>query len=485
MTAIEIRPIRPSSHFKLVESAQVARIKEATLAILDEVGVHIPSAQALAVFAEHGAAVDTERQTVRLPPDLVLRAMGSAPRSFTLGGRAQGTQLVLDGEQTYFSTDGCGVHTLDSETGQLRASTKADVALMARVSDFLSSIAFYWPMVSAQDHGHLAPLHEIDASFNNTVKHIQTETVMGAGLARYAVRMAEVIAGDPERLRAEPPLSSLICTIAPLGQDKDGLEAGMVFARAGIPVGFMSMPNMGSTAPASIAGALAQASAEIISALVLMQLVAPGAPVFYSVIASVMHPSSADYINTLSEKYLCHGAGVEIAHDWGVPILGGAFGVDSAEPASWQLGRDSVYTALLTPLAGADFVVGMGLLGASTVLVPEQILLDDEIYHTHRLLLEGLTVDEDRLALDVIGAVGPRGNYLSQKHTRHHLREIWIPELTHPGPGAGADDGSGLVHRAQRKLQQILHQHEPEPLSSAQRKELSRIMETAEAELGT
>ena len=109
--------------------------------------------------------------------------------------------------------------------------------MMARVADYLSSVSFYWPMVSAQDYGRLAPLHELDASFNNTVKHVQTETVMGEEPARYAVRMAEVIAGDRERMRASPPMSVLICTIAPLGQDPEGIEAGMVYAEAGIPGG--------------------------------------------------------------------------------------------------------------------------------------------------------------------------------------------------------------------------------------------------------
>ncbi len=191
------------------------------------------------------------------------------------GGRL-GRSLLLDGTATYFGTDGCGTRTLDFETGQERRSCKADVAQMARVSDYLSSVSFYWPMVSAQDYGLLAPLHELDASFNNTVKHVQTETVMGGEPARYAVRMAEVIAGDREKMRANPPMSVLICTIAPLGQDPEGIEAGMVYAEAGIPVGFMAMPNMGATAPAAPGGALVVGSAEVVSALVLMQLVAPG-----------------------------------------------------------------------------------------------------------------------------------------------------------------------------------------------------------------
>jgi trimethylamine--corrinoid protein Co-methyltransferase len=260
----------------------------------------------------------------------------------------------------------------------------------------------------------------------------------------------------------------------------------MIFAEAGIPVGFMSMPNMGSTAPASVPGALAQATAEIISALVLMQLINPGTPVFYSLIASVMHPHTADYINTIAEKYLCHGSSVQIAHDWGVPILSGAFGVDTGRQASWQLGRDSVYTALLTPLAGADFIVGLGLLKASRVLVPEQIILDDEIYHTNRIIAEGIQINEDSLAMEAISQVGPRGNFLSQKHTRKHLREIWIPELTHPHGVMQGESEENPVSRARARFDKIVATHQPEPLEETKRRELSAIVQAAtkEAEKG-
>jgi trimethylamine:corrinoid methyltransferase-like protein len=158
---------------------QLEEIKAATLHILEHVGAQFPSQRALSVFAKHGAWVDADRQIVRLPRDLVTEAMSHAPRSYTLGGRAAGTDLWLDGSASYFSTDGCGVHAVDFDTGEVRASCKEDVAKMAPVSDYLSSIALDWPMVSAQDCGYMAPLHELEASFNNTVKHVQTETVMG------------------------------------------------------------------------------------------------------------------------------------------------------------------------------------------------------------------------------------------------------------------------------------------------------------------
>jgi trimethylamine--corrinoid protein Co-methyltransferase len=355
---------------------------------------------------------------------------------------------------------------------------------MARVSDHLSSVAFYWPMVSAQDYGSLAPLHELDAAFNNTVKHVQSETVMGEKPARYAVRLAEAVAGDRQRMRANPPFSVLICTIAPLGQDPEGIEAGMVYAEAGVPVGFMAMPNMGATAPASPGGALVVGNAEVVSAMVLMQLVAPGAPVFYSLLASVMDPRTAEYIVAIPEKYLCNTAAVQLAHDWGVPILAGAFGMDVAEPDTWQLGRDHVYTALMVPLAGADIVTGGGMLKASTLLVPEQIIYDDEIYHTHRVLAQGIDASAEGLALDVIAAVGPRGHYLSQKHTRKHLRDIWIPGLTHPRPPLDGSALPALRDRARARLARILAEHRPEPLAEEVQAELSAILAAAQQELG-
>ena len=137
-------------------------------------------------------------------------------------------------------------------------------------------------------------------------------TIIGSELARSALQMAEVIAGSKENLRRWPPLSSLVCTIAPLGQDKHGIEGAMEFAEAGVPVGFMAMPNIGSTSPATMGGALVVGNAEVVSAMVLMRpAVAPGAPVFHSLLASVMDPRSGEYIASIAEKYLCNAAAVQ------------------------------------------------------------------------------------------------------------------------------------------------------------------------------
>ena len=479
-----IIPIESELSLKVLDEVQLEEIKNATLYILEKVGVRFPSSKATNIFAENGARVDFETSIVRMAPEFVLETLKKAPRKFILSGRVEGTDLLLGSGKSYFATDGCGHETIDFDTGMLRPSCKDDVAKMARVADYLSSIAFYWPMVSAQDYGRLSPLHELDAAFNNIGKHVQTETVMGESLARFAVQMAEVIAGDKQNLRKHPPLSSLICTIAPLGQDKEGIEAAMIFAEAGIPVGFMGMPTMGSTAPAVPGGALVIGNAEAVSAMVLMQLVSPGAPVFQSLLVSAMDPRSADYIVSTPEKYLCNVAAVQMAHDWGVPSLAGTFGVDCAESDSWQLGRDSVYTALMCALAKTDISIGLGMLKASTILVPEQILFDDEIYHSHRILSRGLDIGETSLALDLIQSINPGGHFLAEKHTRKHIRQRWIPELTHPGPSFDGKPILEIRDRAKQKIEKILTEHNPPPLDKNIQSELNVILAAAERELG-
>jgi trimethylamine--corrinoid protein Co-methyltransferase len=200
-------------------------------------------------------------------------------------------------------------------------------------------------------------------------------------------------------------------------------------------------------------------------------------------LVSGMDPHTADYLVSLPQKYLCNVAAVEMAHDWGVPALAGTFGLDAAEPATWQLGRDSVYTALLCALAGTDITIGLGMLRASTLLVPEQIIFDDEIYHTHRVLAEGLDTSPASLGLEVIADVGAGGHFLSQKHTRRHLREVWIPPLTRPRPSPDGKPTPDIRRRARAEFDRILAEHEPEPLQEAVRTELQSILEAAARDL--
>ncbi len=474
-----LSPIKPKYSLNFLSAEQLTQIQTATLEILDSVGIFCPSNKALSIYIEHGAQVDFETQIVKLPQSIVLEAMSHAPRYYTLGSRSAAHDLNLDGSATYIATDGTGVETIDFKTNQRRSSVKADVARMARVADYLSSISFYWPMVSAQDHPATASLHELEASFNNTVKHVQTCTVVEEKTAHYAIEMVKVIARDEAAMCDRPPLSFLICTIAPLAMDLEAMDASLVFAEAGLPVGFMSMACGGLTSPATVAGTIAVADAEIVAAMVLIQLAFPGAPVYYSLMPSLMDRMTGDFDGGSWNSDLFSPIGVELAHKWGVPTLAPVG--TSADVSGWTSAAGIKANMLKVALCGADIASGIGLRETCTLLTQEALVLDAEFYNMARVDASGLDTSQDAFALDMIKSVGPRGNFLKEKNTRQQVRNLEYSELTtqinHQG---GYRDPLDV---AVEKTEWILENHHPTPLSEAQQSELNQILAAADREL--
>ena len=481
--ATELKPLEPIKtpyHLEYLSEKQLLQLQDATLSIMERTGVKFPSEKALKILAEHGAKVDFDRQIARFPRNIVMNYLAKMPRYFNIGARNPFYDFNLGDGCTYFTTDGCDIETIDLETRQYRPSCKEDVAMMARIADYLPSIAFYWPMVSSQEHHRTAPLHDLDASFRNTQKHVQSETIMGEAEARYALEMSTVIAGSKHQLRKRPNFSLVVCTIAPLIQDKEGIEGAMILAEAGVPVGFLSMPTLGTTAPATLAGALAMGDAEIISATVLMQMVAPGAPIFHSMMQAWADPSSGNYV---SYPLDAHGryAPVEMAHHWGMPALGACYGTDAHETGTWQSGSEVALDAYMVGLTGAELVTGMGLTHTYTRLYPESLLLDNDLYQKARYHLMEMDINDDLLALDTVDAVGPGGHFLAQKHTRKYMRESMKRGISHQ---VGADGKYRNPREyAIDQTKWILANHHPEQLENDKQKELDRILATADKEL--
>jgi trimethylamine--corrinoid protein Co-methyltransferase len=475
-----IEPIRTPYKLRFLDDEQLDNLREATLQILENIGVKFPSKKALKIFAEHGAEVDHDTQIVKIPRDLVLKAMATVPRYFILGARNSEFDLQLQDGVTFFTNDGCGHKVVDFKTGERRASRKADVGMMARINDYLSSMAFSWTMVSAQDCGVTSPLHEIDVTWKNNTKHYQSVTMMGEDICRYGVEMATVLRGSLEEVRRRPPISLIVCTIAPLVQDKEAIEGALVLAEAGIPVVIMSMPTMGTTSPATYAGALALGDAEIISASVLLQLASPGAPVFHSLLHAWADPRTAAYVGYPLDSRVRYAA-VEMAHHWNMPALGGAFGTESPELDSWRSAAEVATDPLLVGLAGAEIVTGIGLRDTYTLLYPEAIILDDDLYHRARYSLVNMEVSSETLAVDVIAAVKPGGHFLSQKHTRKHMRTSMVRSVIHQLDAMGKYRNP--VEYAREKVAWILENHHPEPPTREVQQEIDRILAVADNEL--
>jgi trimethylamine--corrinoid protein Co-methyltransferase len=172
-----------------------------------------------------------------------------------------------------------------------------------------------------------------------------------------------------------------------------------------------------------------------------------------------------------------------MAHHWQIPCFGGAYGTDSPAAGNWQSAAEVALDPFLIGLAGAEFVTGMGLSNTYTLLYPESIILDAEIYHRARYQLMRPEISPESLALDVIAAVGPGGHFLAHKHTRLHMRQALKPSLAHEaGPDGKYRDP---VEVARDKVDWILKNYQPEPLDEMQRVELARILSAADRELNS
>ena len=474
-----IEPLRPGFAQTYHSTEDLDRLKQATLDILDAVGVQFQSEKALGILSDHGVRVDRATQVARFPPELVLSAMAEAPRRFTLGARDESCVINVGDGNTYATTDGCGVELIDFVTRERRKSTKADVADVTRIQDYLSSISFWWPTLSAGDCGETAQLHELDAGWNNTVKHLQG-MVNGEREARYAVEMATVIAGGPEELRRRPVMSDLIGTISPLVVDKDGIEAALVFAAAGVPVCFVTMPTLGTTAPATKAGAFALGAAELVAASVLLELASPGAPVVHSIMQSYADPRSGGFVSFPQDSRTRFLA-TELAHHWGVPSEAASCGTDSPSAGTWQAGVEDAMDLVQAAWEGIDLMPSIGLVNVYTLFVPEEIFLGDDIYHRARYAVLDLDLGDDAMALEAIADVGPGGHFLGHKHTRRHMRDTFVPAITHtPGPDGAFRDPAEV---AREKAELIWREYRPEPLEAGKAAELVKILAAADAEL--
>ncbi len=475
-----IAPLRSDFAWRFHEEAQLTPLRDATLQVLERTGVRYQSDKALDLLEKAGARVERPSQLVRLPRQLVEETLALAPRAFLLGSRDGLNDLDLASGFTYGTTDGCGVEVIDWRTGQRRSSTKADLAEATRMQDALASISFWWPTVSAGDCRQTAQLHEIETGWTNTTKHLMG-MVQGETLARHAVEMAQAVAGGSDELRRRPVLSDLIGTVSPLVNDKDGLEAGMVFAEAGIPVCYVTMPNLGTTAPATKAGALVAGAAEIVSAAVLHQLAAPGSPVWGSIMQIYADPRTALTMTApLDDR--CRFIATELLHGFGLPALGAFGGTDAASAGSWQAGVETVLQLLQVVLDGCETFTGIGLTDTYRVFAPENLILDDDLYHRARYAFLDIAMDEESLALDVIDAVGPGGHFLAQPHTRRHMRVAVLRAITQQ-IGEDGQHYRDPVEVARERAMELLRTYEPPPLDEDVAAELRRLVDAADREV--
>jgi trimethylamine---corrinoid protein Co-methyltransferase len=256
-------------------------IHMATLEVLEKTGVFVEDPEARALFTAAGAVIDSRNNIVKIPPFMVEEAIRSAPAKIVLAGRDPKNDYVVEGNRVGFTNFGEGIKIVDPDTGELRETTKEDVANTARVVDAMSEIDVYERAVGAHEVPQAAaPLHNAEAFLANTTKHCFLGPISGY-LVKKLVEMAGAVVGGVENLKERPILSFITCPVSPLRLVQDTCEIIMESARSGLAVNILSMAMAGGSSPVNLAGTLVNHNAEILSGITLSQLTRKGASVIY------------------------------------------------------------------------------------------------------------------------------------------------------------------------------------------------------------
>ena len=465
MHASPAHSVGSAGPLEILSRDELGQLDAAALAVLEDVGVSIPSARARRALAARGADVNGAR--VRLSPDLVRRLVALAPPRLTLGARA-GAALVT-GKRSLLTTDGCCVEIYDLGSGEKRGTTAEDVATISRVVDAMPELDFCWPAVSAQDRpAGVRGLHELYLALANTGKHVQTVTVVEPELAEVAVRMARAVAGSAEALRAAPPVSALLGTVTPLGNDAGTLEAGLVFAEAGVPIGLVTMPMGGSTTPITMAGSLVVGIAEALSAVCVVQASCPGAPVFICFIPSVMDLKTGDFTGGAPEDTLMGAAVADVGRFYGLPTQCGINSSGAKEPG-WQSALDDTTTSFLSLAAGVDMLTGVGMVSGGRIFSFEEMALAADTLTQARVIAAGVDLSGLDGAADAVDeAPAPA----VAREARSPAEPLAVDQ---PHRYWAAGGRATAVDRAHERVARLVAEHRPPALEASLDAELRRL----------
>ncbi|MBW2602724.1 MAG: trimethylamine methyltransferase family protein [Deltaproteobacteria bacterium] len=476
---MKIRRGLNGGHYKPLSDKDVEKIHQTSLKIFSEVGVQVNFPEALALFKEAGASINDSTQIAKFNPKLVMELIKSAPSVVHLCGREDSGELdcEIGGNKVYMGTGGTALNVIDPGERNARRSKLEDIKNMARLVDALDNIHFYMLNVFPNE----LPVENVDvnrfgAAFNNTRKHIMGGVYTVEGV-RNVIRMAEIIAGSSEKLRQRPFISMVACNISPFKLDQSYGRLAMEIAKHGIPVVVPAEPLCGATAPITLAGNLVVLNVDTLIGVMLTQLVNPGTPVLYGSVASITDMRDMKYLSGAVEMGLLNAAAAQMAHFYNLPLYSTA-GMSDAKTNDVQAGYESALTGLMVALAGGNFIHdAAGFLEFCMTASYDKLVIDNEIIGMVMRAVEGIQVNDETLAFDVLKKAGPGGHFVSNRHTRKYMRtELYQPQLSDRNNRQNweREGAKSAQARATEIVEEILAKPEMSILSSEIRTEIRK-----------
>ncbi len=334
----------------------------------------------------------------------------------------------MEGREVSFGTGSACPNYLDPRSGERRPFKEADVVECVRLVDALPQLDFCMSMGMPSDLNPRAPYcDEFALMLENTTKPL-VFTLGSRAECEAIVGMAAAAAGGMAELRLSPNLLGYGQPTSPLIHGEDSTEKLMYMAEVGLPIVHQASPMMGGAAPVSMAAALALGNAELLSGLVIHQLVRRGAPFVYGCGLHHMDMRTTIAVYGAPEFELARAAVAEMARYYNLPHYGYAGYTDSCVMDE-QAASDATSSVMVALLSGQHLVHDVGYVEAGLTVSPEMIVFTADVIGRLRHFMAGMDLSPEAFALDLIDEVGPGGSYLATEHTLQHFKEFWQPAL--------------------------------------------------------
>lgn len=457
-------------NFSILDDEKFARIHEASITLMEEVGLKIQGKRILELLYDSGAGKTPDGLT-RIPASLVEKALETVPKEFTLYSRDGEPYAKVNRESIYFGTHADQLEIIDPDGGETRKFLRKDTELMTGIADYLPNIDF---ILSVGLDADVPTGIQSQITFIETVKHFRKPINFSSndvqGL-KDIIEIAALVAGGRKELQERPFVFYYCEPIPPLTHPEPSTEKLRISAEAGIPVVYMPYCMMGGTAPMAFAGALAQCNADVLAGLVISQLVNEGTPYIYGAMPSIFDMRTTIGSYGAPEFALLVAASSEMAYRYGLPFYGTA-GTTDAKFIDEQSVAEVTMFCFAALLSRANLVHDVGVMDHCNNVSPEMVVLADEIIEMLKHFVQGVRVTGEDLALDVIKEVGPGGHFLTTEHTARNFKTVWYPQLF--SRKMKNEDVSEVRGRIRSKIHYIMENHRVPPLNPALLKEFDR-----------
>jgi trimethylamine--corrinoid protein Co-methyltransferase len=447
-----------------LDPLEVAQIHQASMEILENVGILVRNQNARDIYAGHGCRVDSESGIVKIPHPVVREHCQMFVPTFTFKGRDPQYDKTLPDNSPVMVTGSTAPNIIDSKTGEERRATSGDIANIAFLINELPGFDVFSISTLAddapQDQFSLARFYP---ALKNCLKPVRGNTPDMRDLLQI-LQLGAIIAGGEEAYKKRPLITHHCCpVVSPLTMDINSTEILIHLVDKGLPVYGTVAPNAGMTAPMSLLGTLTLGNAEFLATSVLMQMIRPETPLIYAVLSTVADMRSGSYAPGAIETGILQMAHSQMASFYGVPS-GGYIGLTNAHENDAQSGFETGMNTTAAVLAGTDMLNGGGLLSSLLTFDFGKAVIDNEIALMFKQIKKGLKFSKNDLCLDLINEIGPGGSYMECNHTLAHMRSTALfPKVaTRQQRARWEDAGRPDAHRRAMSIaEKILKEDNP------------------------